>query len=52
MAFWGAFSPLESQSYRALCEAALAQQKALKELNLTWKEKFGHELSVRMGLHG
>lgn len=52
MAFWGAFSPLESVSYISLCESALAQQKALIWLNLKWKEKFGYELSVRMGLHG
>ena len=52
MAFWGAFSPLETQSYISLCEAALSQQHALVHLNTKWKEKFWHELSVRMGLHG
>ena len=51
MAFWGAFSPLESEDYIKLCESALAQQNKLTELNHSWKELFWTELHVRMWLH-
>ncbi len=40
MAFWGAFSPLESEDYIKLCESALAQQNKLTELNHSWKGLF------------
>ena len=51
MAFWGAFSPLESEDCIKLCESALLQQSRLAELNTRWKELFWTELHVRMWLH-
>ncbi|MCD5380491.1 adenylate/guanylate cyclase domain-containing protein [Candidatus Gracilibacteria bacterium] len=50
MALWGVFGHEESSTFDN-CNAALDQQQKLKILNAGWKEKFGEELKIRMGLH-
>ncbi|MBN2443529.1 MAG: hypothetical protein JXJ04_19370 [Spirochaetales bacterium] len=50
MAFWGAPVTLPDHPELA-CEAALACQKRLKELNIIWEEKKLPPLHTRIGIH-
>ncbi|MDD3646374.1 MAG: adenylate/guanylate cyclase domain-containing protein [Candidatus Gracilibacteria bacterium] len=50
MALYGVFGFEESSSYDN-CKVALLQQEKLRELNIRWKEVYGEELEVRMGIH-
>lgn len=50
MAIWGAFGEETQQAYLA-CEAALDQQQKIIGMNPILKEKFGAEISVRMGIN-
>lgn len=51
MALWGAFDSLSESSMESVCEAAILQQKALKEINDIWSTKFGKHLKIRIGIH-
>lgn len=51
MALWGAFNTLELSDYHRACSGALEQQKALKNINSKWKEKFWKPVAVRMWIH-
>jgi adenylate cyclase len=50
MAVWGAPFPVEDHALRA-CRAALAQRDRLTALQKEFREKFGLELRVRMGIN-
>lgn len=50
MAIWGAFGFEDRQSYLA-CQSALLQQEAIERMNIQFKEQFGFEISVRMGIN-
>lgn len=50
MAVWGAPLPQANHAERA-CLAALAQQRKIDELRPLFREKFGVELKVRMGIN-
>jgi len=50
MAVWGAPLPVADHAEHA-CRAALAQQAKIAELRPLFREKFGVELEVRMGLN-
>ena len=49
-AVWGAPRPLADHARQA-CRAALAQQQKIDELRPVFREKFGVELKVRMGIN-
>lgn len=50
MCFWGA--PLDLPNHAELsCKAALEMLQELKSINAEWKEKFGLEVSVRIGIN-
>ena len=50
MAFWGA--PLEQPAHAAnACRAALGMVAELKRLNQHFKESYGHEISIGIGLN-
>ena len=52
MAIWWAFHEYDKKKDSIkLCKSALSQQKALWALNVSWKEKLGWEVHVRMGIH-
>ena len=52
MALWGVFTDYDVvKDAEKLCRSALEQQKALWALNVTWSEKLGWEVCVRMGIH-
>jgi adenylate cyclase len=48
-AFWNCPTPNPRHPFLA-CKAALDQQKKLKELRESWKDRFLPTLNVRMGL--
>jgi len=50
MAFWGAPVHLDNHAELA-AKAALEMGDKLKELNITFKEKYGHELRIGIGLN-
>ncbi len=50
MAIWGAFVHEPRQSYLA-CKAALLQQAGIARINAKFKEVYGFEIRVRMGLN-
>ena len=50
MAIWGAFVHEPRQSYLA-CKAALLQQAGIARINTKFREEYGFEIRVRMGLN-
>jgi len=50
MALWGAFWQEKEQAFLA-CKWALEQQKTVQKLNISFKEKLGFEISVRMWIN-
>ena len=50
MAVWGIFEPEPAHAARA-CVSALEQQGKIRELQTVFKEKYGMNLKVRMGLN-
>lgn len=50
MAVWGAPFPVEDHAMRA-CRAALEQLRRLEDLQRDFRERFGMELQVRMGIN-
>jgi len=50
VAFYGAPIYFENHAERA-CLAALVMQAKLRKMRPVWKEKYGHELYVRMGIN-
>ncbi len=50
IAFFGAPVPFEDHAKRA-CLASLEMQARVAEMRPLWKQKYGHELFVRMGLN-
>ena len=50
MAFWGAPKPLEDHAVRA-CKSAVAQIRILNQYNPVFKEKYGNEISIGIGIN-
>ena len=50
MAIWGAFWVEKQQSYLA-CKSALLQQQAIAKRNAQFKQDFGFNIKVRMGIN-
>ena len=49
-AFWGVPEHVTEHAYLA-CESALAQQKCLESLRVSWKERGMPEFRIRIGIH-
>ncbi|MDD2515908.1 MAG: adenylate/guanylate cyclase domain-containing protein [Candidatus Gracilibacteria bacterium] len=51
MALWGTFNQNRDEQILLACKTAVEQQEKLKELNPYYKETFGFELKVRIGIN-
>lgn len=51
MALWGVFTPLQQENYLQACRSALTQMQTLEKLNAQWKNYYGKEIHIRIGLH-
>ncbi len=50
MCFWGAPIDAPEHAYKA-CLSALEMQKRVEEMRSEWSEKFGQEISIRVGVN-
>ena len=51
MALWGVFGEFSEENYIQACSASLKQLELLEQLNKEWKNYYGHEIRIRIGLH-